>query len=373
MASIEKTILINGSYSPSLVNFRGHLICEFIKLGYRVHVSAPDFDIATRRKLEKMGVFVHDIALQRTSIGIVSDLKYFFRVRAIIRSNNIRKVLSYTIKPNIYGSLAAKSLGVDSVSMVTGLGYAFYKIDSLKHKLIGYVSRILYRLATNANRLVIFQNIDDRDDFLNFHAMRDVSKARIVNGSGVDTKYFAQASLPNAPVFLLIARFLISKGVRDYAEAAKFVMAERSDCRFLIAGFLDEGPDSIGQAELDYWVSIGIEYLGPLKDVRPAIEAASVYVLPSYREGTPRTVLEASSMGRASIVTNVPGCRETVLEKKTGLLVPARDPVALAQAMITLADSHGLRENMGNAAREFCIGKYDIQVVNADLIKYLIN
>jgi glycosyltransferase involved in cell wall biosynthesis len=193
----------------------------------------------------------------------------------------------------------------------------------------------------------------------------------LINGSGVDLEYFAPSPLPEQPVFLMIARLLGAKGVREYAAAALRIRSRRSGARFLLAGYRDGGPDCIRAAELDGWVSEGLEYLGPLGDVRPAIRESSVYVLPSYREGTPRSVLEAMAMGRPIITADVPGCRETVVHGKNGLLVPPRDPESLAAAMESLIEQPGLRAEMGARSLELCRSKYDVDAVNTALLEHL--
>ncbi len=371
MASSRKRILINGSYGPSLINFRGDLISDLIAAGHDVHVSAPDISCDIHSKLEAMRATVHEIKLERTGFNALADMQYFLQLRSLILEIGADRVINYTIKPNIYGGFAAASVGVKCASMITGLGYAFYAAGTFKHKLIGSVSRLLYRFSTNANSVVIFQNLDDQNDFINAKCLSDPGKARLVNGSGVDTKFFVQKPLPDEPVFLLIARLLVSKGVREYAQAAKLMKEQRADCRFLLAGFIDQGPDAIKQEELDQWQRCGVEYLGPLDDVRGAISMASVYVLPSYREGTPRTVLEAMAMGRPIITSDAPGCRETVNEGETGLLVEVQNVLALSSAMTKLADNRQIRESMGNAARALCEKKYDVEQVNRTIIKHL--
>ena len=370
MMTVQK-VLINGSYAASLVNFRGPLIRDIITKGHEVHVSARNFEKETRDALIEMGANVHQVDLQRTGVGILGDIRYFMQLRQLMDKINADLVLNYTIKPNIFGALAARSKSISSASIVTGLGYAFYETQGFKHRLIQGISRWLYRSATTANSYVIFQNPDDRDDFIEAGCLADTSKVRMINGSGVDTSYYGVAELPDTPVFLIISRLLVSKGIREYARAARIVMSQRPECRFLIAGFLDGGPDSISERELEEWKGSGIEYLGHLDDVRPAIESCSVYVLPSYREGTPRTVLEATAMGRASIVTDAPGCRETVVHGETGFLVPVKNSAALAEAMLAMADNKDLRRQMGVAARRFCEEKYEVKKVNRALIDHL--
>lgn len=364
-------VLVNSSYGQSLVNFRARLIEQLVAAGHQVHVTAPDFDDALVARLEGMGAQPHQVPLARTGIGPLSDLRYASRIRRLIREIGADLVLSYTSKPNIWASLAAGSLGVRSASLITGLGYAFIEGGGVKRKLVSTASRILYRLATARNYVVIFQNPDDRADFIAAGCLGERSKARLINGSGVDLDFYSPSPLPDRPIFLMIARLLGAKGVREYAAAASQILSRRTDARFLLAGYRDEGPDCIAAGELDGWIGDGIEYLGPLDDVRPAIRQSSVYVLPSYREGTPRSVLEAMAMGRPIITTDVPGCRETVVDGKNGLLVPPRDRESLAAAMESLIEQPHLRAEMGARSLELCRSKYDVEEVNAALLEHL--
>lgn len=192
----------------------------------------------------------------------------------------------------------------------------------------------------------------------------------IVNGSGVDLSDYSLAPLPSKPCFLLIARLLGDKGVREYAEAAQVVKSVHPEVVFRLVGWIDDNPDAISQRELDQWVDSGLlEFLGKLDDVRPAIADCSVYVLPSYREGTPRTVLEAMAMGRAVITTDAPGCRETVVDGDNGFLVPVKDVDALADAMMKMIYSAGLVARMGERSRRIAETKYDVHRVNASMLE----
>lgn len=365
------TILLNGSHGQSLMRFRGKMIEAMVARGYRVHASAPDIDEGLAQAIRELGAVPHSVPLARTGLGPIADLQYFRSIRGLLRETKADLSLSYTIKPNIWASLAAQSLGVRSASMVTGVGYAFIESRRLRQKLVQFAARLLYRAATNANDLVIFQNPDDRDDFIEAGILADAGKARMINGSGVDLNYYAPAPLPEEPVFLMAARLLGNKGVREYAEAAIGILAQGRGARFLLAGHIDEGPDGIDPTELESWISGGIEYLGALEDVRPAFASASVFVLPSYREGTPRSVLEAMAMGRPIITTDVPGCRETVVDGVNGLLVQARDAVALAEAMERMIDRPELRREMGDQSLRLCRSKYDVDRINAQLLDYL--
>ena len=367
----RQAILINGSFAPSLLNFRGHLLKELASLGYAVHVSAPDISPLIVSKLADMGVIAHDVPIKRTGLGMFQDIKYCLHLILLIRRTQPIAILNYTIKPNIWGGIAAGMTRTKSFSWVTGLGFAFISDHGLKRRTVQFIARSLYRLATGFNEKVIFQNPDDLRDFVAGKCLGDPQKAEIVNGSGVDTRYFQVTPLPNTAVFLLIARLLKSKGIKEYAEAAAHVRKKKPEARFQLAGMLDEGPDAIDQAELDELIASGIEFLGPLDDVRPAISAASVYVLPSWREGTPRTVLEAMAMGRPIITTDAPGCRETTNNEINGILVGVRDAGSLATAMIRLVNEPELREAMGQRSRMIAEEKYSVKSVNAALLQIM--
>ncbi|MBK8375865.1 glycosyltransferase family 4 protein [Sphingorhabdus sp.] len=363
-----RRILVNGSYAPSLINFRGPLLRAMVEKGLEVHASAPDIPAEIADELAAIGVKAHSLPLQRTGRGLLGDIGYFRALRRLMSSIRPDCVLGYTVKPNIWGSIAAKVSGVRSYSWVTGLGYVFIEGDGLGRKATQFVARQLYRIATACNHKVIFQNPDDMADFIAHRCLADTSKTAMVNGSGVDTAHFSPAPLPDAPIFLLIARLLRSKGLAEYGDAVKLLKGRLPGGRFQLAGMLDEGPDAISQAELDALIASGIEYLGPLSDVRPAIAAASVYVLPSWREGTPRTVLEAMAMGRPIITNDVPGCRQTTVDGHNGLLVQPHDAQLLADAMERLGQDSAMRERMGQASLDRVREIYAVERVNAAMI-----
>ena len=364
-------ILINGSHPQYLVNFRGPLVRDLIARGHEVHVSSPDLDGQWHDAVLELGATPHSIPLRRTRISIWGDLNYHGFIYRLIRTIGADFVLNYTIKPNIWGSLAAKRAGVRSASMVTGLGFAFIAGDGLARAATQKIAQRLYRMATDANSHVVFQNPDDLADFIAAGSLGDPGKAIIVNGSGLDLDHYDLAPLPSDPVFLSLARLLRSKGLEEYAEAAARVRGVIPEARFLLAGMLDTGPDAVSQEQLDRWIASGIEYLGHLDDVRPAIAQASVFVLPSWREGTPRTVLEAMGMGRPIVTTDAPGCRETTVGGVNGLLVPVRDAAALADAMIRLGRDSALRTAWGAESRRMAEQKYSVGKVNQSLIEGL--
>lgn len=367
----QRTILVNASFGPSLLNFRGPLLRELVRAGHRVHVSAPRFEPDHLGELRALGACCHEVPLQRTGTDLLADLRYKRALQGIIRSACINLVMGYTIKPCIWGSLAAAAEGTESVSLVTGLGYVFTGTGGIRRQVIKLGSRWLWRRATAANRVVIFQNPDDRAEFISAGLLADPGKARLVNGSGVDMMHYHRAPLPAQADFLMIARLLGNKGTREFGRAASHLLREGVAARFSLAGYLDEGPDGIDPAELAQWRAAGMQYLGSLADVRPALASCSVFVLPSYREGTPRTVLEAMATGRAVITSDAPGCRETVEDGKSGLLVAPRDTEALTAAMRRLISSPDEREAMAEAGWQRCKHRYEVDSVNTTMLQHL--
>lgn len=368
-------ILLVGSYAPWLVNFRGPLIAALIARGHEVHAAAPDIDRPTREALDAMGAIVHETPMERQGTSILADLRYFRVLKRLVRQVRPGLVITYTIKPNIWGAFAAAAAGVPSVAMVTGLGIAFTDTAggaSVRTRLVRWAARALYRRATRHNRLVVFQNPDDRDEFIATRCLADPAKARLTNGSGVDLVHFAPSCLPGAPAFLMIARILGAKGIREYAEAAIELRRTHPDVPCRLVGFFDEGPDAIGRDEMEGWVARGLEYLGKSDDVRPHLAACSVYVLPSYyREGTPRSVLEAMATGRPILTTDAPGCRETVVDGVNGYLLPVRDSAALVEKMRYLLDNPQIVRSMATESLRIAREKYDVDKVNKTLIRDL--
>ncbi|MFP4169296.1 MAG: glycosyltransferase family 4 protein [Desulfonatronovibrionaceae bacterium] len=364
-------IMIAGGVARSLINFRGPLLKTLVEKGHDIVACAPNADPEIRDKLSGMGVRYHHIPIARAGLSPVSDLKTIAAFRNIIRLERPDKILAYTVKPVIYSHLAARNSGNTQVyGMITGLGYAFGN-GSIKQKVVGGLVRKLYRYALKSSFGVLFQNPDDRHVFQRQRLLPAHVPVILVNGSGVDLDWYISRPLPKEPVFLLIARLLGEKGIREYYQAAKRVKERHPQAKFQLAGNLDSNPDSISQEELDKWQKKGvIEYLGRLEDVRPALQDCRVYVLPSYyREGTPRTVLEAMATGRAVITTDTPGCRETVVDGENGFLVRPRDVHSLEQAMERFIQAPELAEKMGWESLRIARNKYDVHKVNEAIIR----
>lgn len=361
--------LVIASLAESLLNFRKELLQKMMADGYAVHVAAPGIDAALFRQLQALGCVCHTIPLSRNGLNPVADLQTLLALHRLCRELSVELVLAYTIKPVIYGMLAAWLAGVPRrAAMITGLGFAFTAKASGLRALVAGVAQRLYRLALARAAVVFFQNPDDRALFERL-GLVDAGKCVLVNGSGVNVAHYQPVPVPplvQGMHFLLIARLLADKGVREYAAAARLVRAQYPDAVFHLVGWIDSNPTAISQSELDGWVADGtVQFHGRLSDVRPVINRCHVYVLPSYREGTPRTVLEAMSVGRAVITTDAPGCRETVVDGLNGWMVPVADSTVLADAMLRFIREPEQVVSMGEAARQYVVDKYDVHAVNA--------
>ncbi len=368
-----KLLLVAG-FADSLIGFRKPLIIALLDKGLSVHVAAPE--LTTNKpalfELHALGVVTHDISMQRTGMNPLSDLFALISIWKLMRRVKPDLFLGYTIKPVIYGNLAALLAQVPNrFALITGLGFAFIGEEGGARSKIRVLVQGLYRLALKNTDTVFFQNPDDEELFRKLGILSPKTKSVVVNGSGVDVSQFEVAPLDlKKPIrFLLIARLLGDKGVREYAKAAAKVKGLYPNVVFDLVGWIDENPDSITQIELDSWVSKGtVNFLGRLSDVRPAISDCSVYVLPSYREGTPRTVLEAMAMGRVVITTDAPGCRETVIDGDNGYLVPIKDSDSLATAMLRFIEKPELIKEMGKRSRGIAEEKYDVHKVNEQML-----
>lgn len=369
-----KFLLIAG-FADSLIAFRKPLVVALLNKDIEVHVAAPELsaNAEVMSDLAALGVIAHDIPMQRAGMNPLADLRALLALCQLMRQIKPHYVLGYTIKPVIYGTLAAWLARVPQrFALITGLGFAFIGEKDNQRSRLRAVVQGLYRTALCHCDTVFFQNPDDEALFRELNIISAHANTCVVNGSGVDVTQFEAAPFPEqaAPHFLLIARLLGDKGVREYVKAAEQVRQQYPDVQFDLVGWVDINPNSISQFELDKWIAAGtINFLGRLNDVRPAIQDCSVYVLPSYREGTPRTVLEAMAMGRAVITTDAPGCRETVVDGDNGFLIPVKDVDALAQAMLRFIEQPELIAQMGQRSRVIVEEKYDVHKVNAQMLK----
>ena len=345
---MTRRVVIAANSAWNIVNFRSGLIRGLKAAGYEPVIIAP-VDPAVEARMAELGVERVSIEIDRSGLNPIADFRLLLAYRKILRRLAPIAFLGFTVKPNVYGCIAARGLGIPAIANISGLGTAFIKSGPLTS-----VVSSLYRFALKRAGVIFFQNPDDRALFLEKKIVR-APQAQLIPGSGVDLERFAPAPLPSGPPkFLLIARLLGDKGIREYAVAAGMLKANLPNAKFQLLGPLDEANrTAISRAELERWIGEGaINYLGETDDVRPFVRRASVLVLPSYREGLPRSLLEGAAMARPLIATDVPGSRELVAEKVTGLLCEPRNPASLAAAMQQFMQmTSRKRSEMGAAAR----------------------
>ena len=374
---MTKHILIISSELFSLINFRSSLIKYLIDGGHRVTVLVPKEKYNTEvtiQKLKSMGVIFKSYSLSRAGLNPFKDYLSYKSICFVISQCKPDIVIAYTAKPVIYAGMAMRHFPkISFFPLITGLGYGFTEGDGLKRKLIRQLMIILYRKGLKNSKGVIFQNPDDERLFYKLKIIFKNMSSHIVHGSGVDLDLYPFSPLPKKPIFLMLARLLIDKGVREYAEAARIVKAQFPKAIFQLAGRLDSNPSTISSNELNFWINEGsIQYLGEISSVQKIIASCRFYVLPSYREGTPRSVLEAMATGRPIITTDTPGCRETVIHGKNGLLVSPQNSESLANAMIQLLEKNEDKiQSMGRESFILAKDKYAVKRVNKSIINIL--
>ena len=363
----KKIILLSGS-GDTVAWFRLDFLNEFLLRSYKVYVLAPDIRDDLKPELINMGIEFIEIKLERKGFNVLNLISSVFELVRLFKEIQPNIIFSYTHKAILSGSLAAKISGFpNTFSMVTGTGHIFDN-QTKKEKVIKFIGSLALRTALRFNKLVFFQNPDDQALFLKNNIVLS-QKTKLVNGSGVNLDKFSVSPLPSEPVFLCMARLIKSKGLEEFARAAKRVKKLYPEARFILYGYPDEHPDSIDENEIiSNWLNdFGVEYFGYAENPIDAIKECSVFVLLSYKEGTPRVVLEAMAMGRPIITTDAPGCRETVKNGVNGFLVPRFDDVEAANAMTKLLSAES-RKEMGKESRKFCESKFNVIDINNTLL-----
>ena len=360
------------SQAFSLVNFRGPLISLLVVRGIEVFALAPDYDEQTRQSVLDLGAIPVDIQFNRTGMNPFIDVMSVVRLTKLLHRLNADVVLTYFIKPVIFGTFSAVMAGIPKrFCLIEGLGYVFISPEGrepIRRKILRVIVSVLYKLALRFADKVFLLNDDDVAELVSRGLVQSNQVVKL-GGIGVDLDEWTPAVSATSPItFLLAARLLREKGVVEFAEAARIVKQEYPEVRFVLLGGVDPNPGSLGVAQVAGWVSQGVlEWPGNVS-VKSWFAQASVFVLPSLREGVPRSTQEAMAMGRAVITTDAPGCRETVINGHNGFLVPVRDVDALAQAMIRFIKEPDLIESMGRASRLLAEERFDVHKVNAVMI-----
>jgi len=370
---LKKTIAIVINTSWNIFNFRLGLLKALEKEGYKIVVIAPRDEYS--KKLEDMGFEYYDININNKGTNPFEDTKLIYNFYKLYKKIKPDILLHYTIKPNIYGSLAAGLLKIPIISNISGLGTVF-----LNNSLSSKIAHILYKIALKVPQKVFYQNSHDRELFISSHLVNK-TKTDLLPGSGIDTDKFKhsveQENKTGSLNFLFIARLLKDKGLVEYVEAAKRFNGDDKIEFFVLGSFYEANPTAISEDEMNHWVENNIiNYLGTTDDVKSAIKKADCIVLPSYREGLSRVLLEAASMAKPIITTNVPGCKEVVDDGVNGYVCKVKDVDSLAKQikkMILLSDKE--RKEMGQRGRDKVINSFDEKIVidkYIETIKYLI-
>lgn len=353
-------IVLNTAWN--IYNFRLGLVKAFLAAGHSVYAIAPFDDFVP--EIEATGcVFIPVHHLSRKGMNPIQDMRFGHELYKIYTSKELDVVLHYTIKPNIYGSLAAGRAKVKSISTVTGLGYSF-----LKEGIVNKIANGLYKAAFKSGTRIAFQNRDDKKLFEDL-SLCPASKTTLIKGSGINTTHFKPMQKKQSYeklIYLFVGRLLYDKGVTELFEAAQAFKKQCPETEIWVVGAIDDGnPSAVAKAEVEAQEANGtIRYWGVSNDVRSIMQEADVVVLPSYREGLPRVMLESLAMGKPIITTDTAGCRETVQDAKNGFIVPVKDANALADAMVRMYQlTDEARQEMGEVGRKMALQEFDEQAI----------
>lgn len=364
-------IIVLSSHTQSLFWFRMDMMQSFIQDGHEVIAVGSESVNEWAPKFAAKGIQYRQIYVQRNGINPLTDLKTLNSIKDVFTLEKPDKVFAYQAKSIIYGSIAANSLGIkEFYSLIAGLG-SIFRGSGLKNSVVKNIMKQQYKLACKYSKLVFFQNNDDKFEFINNRLVIE-SKTAILNGSGVNLDLFQPVNQSDETAFLFIGRLIKDKGIMEYLEACKIIKSKHPQVRCLLVGPYDSNPSALNDHELKPYIRNNIvEYFGEQKDVRPYIAQVSTFVLPSYHEGTPKTILEAMAMGRSIITTDAPGCKETVENGGNGYLVNVKDVKSLVDAMEKLILNHDISIKMGVESLNIVKSKYDVNIVNKSIKEYM--
>jgi glycosyltransferase involved in cell wall biosynthesis len=369
-----KRILLIASYAGSLIRFRGDFIEALIKEGFKVFTAAPSYTEEVRQKIKEMGAITIEFNLQRTGLNPIKDFKSILELKSIIKENEIDLVFPYTVKPVIYGSIAANMSNTAVISLITGLGYAFTGLTT-KARILQRFNETLYKLSIRKNKVIVFQNRDDYQLFLDRKVISKKQKVDFVSGSGVNLNQFKfkEKNTSDKVSFLLVARLIKEKGIELYMEAAKTLKVKYPNTEFHLIGVPETSPSAISENELNKLHKEGvIIFHGEQKNIEEHLNAVDVFVLPSYyREGLPRTTLEACACGNPIITTDSVGCRESVKEGVNGFLIEPQNLEALISSIEFFITNPEKIKEMGVASRKYAEERFDVNIINSDLINII--
>lgn len=367
-----KVILVQN-HPHGILRLRWELIQSILKKGHEVHVLIPDWpeSKALSHKMESEGTKCHYFPLDRTGLNPVRDIPTILSLRKHFKTLRPDVVIAATVKPVIYASLAAWLSGVKIkvASLITGGGYVFRRAEASKSPLTFLVKR-LFRFALRKNDMVIFQNEDDRKFFFEHSLIGSSMPTLVVNGSGVDLRKFAFTPIKDkeALSFIFVGRFIGLKGFDVYLKAAKILKEKYPELNFRALGRFDSSPTALKEADVQEYKQ-AVEFIDDQDDVRPFIQEADVFVLPSYGEGTSRACIEALAIGRPIVSTQSPGCKNTVIEGENGWTVPPGDPEALAKTLERFVKEPEMCKKMAPVSRQHAEKFFDVEEVNSQIMR----
>ncbi len=362
-------IAVLSSHTPSLFWFRMDMMQEFLRQGHKVVAVGNEKEAEWKDSFRKKKIDYRQAEISRNGTNPLQDLKTFRSLKKILKEEMPDKIFTYQAKTIIYGACAAQQLKIDEVyPLIAGIGSVFLS-DSLKTRIIRTIVKLEYKFAMKRCPRYFFQNPDDVKIFRKLGII-DPDRVVLLHGSGVNLDTFSLQPLPDEPVFLCVSRLIRDKGIYEYLEAARRVKKEYPKARFLLVGPYDSNPSAITPAELKPYIDQNIiEYFGEQNDVRPYLAQCCVFVLPSYREGTPKSVLEAMACGRAILTSDAPGCRETVVNGKNGYLIPVQDIEGLFRKICEMIESPSLVKKMAEESRKMAEEKFDVRLVNQKILQ----
>lgn len=362
-------VLVLSSHTPSLLWFRMDMMKEFLKYGYEVVAIGNEQESKWINEFSNNDIKYRQARISRNGTNPLKDILTFFSILKILLEEKPDRIFAYQAKTVIYGSLAAKCLRIrEFYPLIAGTGSVFMG-KSFKSRIVKAIMVLEYKISLKRIKTIFFQN---DDDIKLFKENGIIKKQHIVklNGSGVNLEKFKSSELPNSFSLLFIGRLIKDKGVSEYLEACRIIKRKYPNIKCMLVGPYDTNPSAISEEELNAYIDDGtIEYYGEQRDVCSYIKECSVYILPSYREGTPKTVLEAMAVGRPIITTDAPGCRETVMDGINGYLIPIKDSSSIVEKVEKLYTNKELLINMSNESRKMAELKYDVNLVNSVIVE----
>lgn len=367
----KKRILLIASFAGSLIRFRGDFIKSLVANGFEVFTASPSYTENDLKLIKERGAHPIEFNLQRTGLNPFKDFKSILELKSIMKAYDIDLVFPYTVKPVIYGSFAANLAHIPVISLITGLGFAFTGLTR-KARLLQRFNETLYKLSIRKNKYIVFQNKDDHQLFLNRKVISKQQPVAFVSGSGVNLNEFTfKEKNPTDKVsFLLIARLIKEKGISLYMDAARILKPKYPHAEFHVIGALETSPSAISEDELhELHKKNTIVFHGKQMNISQHLHQRDIFVLPSYyREGIPRTTLEALACGNPIITTNSVGCRESVKDGVNGKLITPQNLEALVEAMEFFITNPDKIKTMGTNSRKYAEERFDVNIINNDLI-----